>query len=58
MLSVVYFNDGDRNIMVAAFLMRIDAEDFIKNTTFDQGYKVTEVEGQWSSWINIREEIK
>lgn len=58
MISVVYFNDGDRNIMVAAFLMRFDAENFIKNTAFVQNYKIADVEGQWSSWINIREEIK
>ena len=58
MISVVYFNDGDRNVMVAGFLMRSDAEQFIKNTPFTQGYKVAEVDGQWQSWNKIREEIK
>lgn len=57
MLSVVYFNDGDRNVMVGAFLMRSDAEDFIKNTLFSEGYKIAEVDGQWQSWMNIREGI-
>lgn len=55
MISVVYFNDGDRSIMVGAFLMRIDAENFIKNTAFTQGYKIADVEGQWQSWTNIRD---
>lgn len=55
MISVVYFNDGDRNIMVGAFLMRSDAENFIKNTTFVQGYKIADVGGQWQSWTNIRD---
>lgn len=58
MISVVYFNSGDRNIMVGAFLMWSDAEDFIKNTPFVQNYKIAEVDDQWSSWNNIREGIK
>lgn len=57
MISVVYFNSGDRNIMVGAFLMRSDAEDFIKNTAFVQNYEIAEVDGQWQSWINIRDGI-
>lgn len=58
MISVVYFNDGCRNIMVGAFLMRSDAESFIKNTPFIEGYKIADVDGQWQSWINIKEGIK
>ena len=58
MISVVYFDDGDRNIMIGAFLMRSDAECFIKGVTYNQSYKIAEVDGQWQSWSNIRQEIK
>ena len=58
MISVVYFNDGYGNVMVGAFLMRTDAECFIKSAPYSEGYKIAEVDGQWQSWFNIRQEIK
>jgi hypothetical protein len=57
MLSVVYFENNGVNIIVGAFLMRTDAEKFVKDAYFSKGYKIAEVDGQWSSWSNIREGI-
>jgi hypothetical protein len=58
MISVVYFNheDDGRNIMVGAFLMRSDAEQFINKTYGTDGYKIAGVE-DWVSWNNIRKAI-
>ena len=56
MISVVYFESDGRNIMVGAFLMMSDAELFIKNIMFTEGYKIVDVEG-WDSWSNIRSMI-
>lgn len=58
MISVVYFNGCYGNVMVGAFLMRTDAECFIKSVAYSEGYKIAEVDGQWKSWMNIRQEIK
>mgnify|MGYP003644370417 CR=1 FL=1 len=57
MLSVVYFENNGVNIIVGAFLMRADAEKFLKDAYFGKGYKIAEVDGQWSSWRSIREGI-
>jgi hypothetical protein len=56
MISVVYFNDDGRNVMVGAFLMRSDAEQFIKSQVFELHYKIKEVD-DWASWSNIRHAI-
>ena len=56
MISVVYFEDDGRNIMVGAFLMRSDAEQFINKTYGTDGYKIVDVE-DWVSWNNIRKAI-
>ena len=56
MISVVYFNDGDRDVMVAAFLMHCDAETFIKHTPYSEGYMIKDVD-DWASWSNIRGKI-
>jgi hypothetical protein len=57
MISVVYFNDDGRNIMVGAFLMRSDAEQFINKTYVTDGYKIVDVE-DWVSWSKIKEKIQ
>jgi hypothetical protein len=56
MISVVYFENDGRNIMVGAFLMRSDAEQFINKTYGTDGYKIVDLEG-WESWSNIRNAI-
>lgn len=56
MISVVYFENGARNVMVAAFLRRSDAEQFIKNTFGTNGYKIKDIY-DWESWSNIRGKI-
>jgi hypothetical protein len=56
MISVVYFEQDGRNVMVGAFLMRSDAQRFIDKTPFSEGYKLTEVD-DWNSWSKIREGI-
>ena len=59
MISVVYFENTDgRKVMVGAFLMREDAENFIKSTPFTGRYKIADVDGQWESWTNIRDALK
>jgi hypothetical protein len=57
MISVVYFNDGGRNIMVGAFLMRSDAEQFIKSQVFELHYKIKDID-DWASWSKIKDAIK
>ena len=53
MISVVYFKgEGGRNIMVAAFLLKSDAEQFIKGTFCVDDYKIKDVE-DWKSWSKI-----
>lgn len=55
MISVVYFENTDgHKVMVGGFLMREDAENFIKHTPFAENYKIADVDGQWESWTNIR----
>ena len=56
MISVVYFETDGRNIMVGAFLMRSDAEEFIEKVDFTDHYKIKEVD-DWTSWSNIKEKI-
>ena len=59
MISVVYFENTDgRKVMVGAFLMREDAENFIQHGPFTGNYKVADVDGQWGSWMNIRDALK
>ena len=56
MISVVYFENDGRNIMVGVFLMRSDAEQFINKTYGTDGYKIVDVD-DWRSWSNIRNAI-
>ena len=56
MISVVYFNDGGRNITVGVFLMRSDAEQFIKSQVFELHYKIKDID-DWASWYKIRDAI-
>ena len=57
MISVVYFEKDGRNIMVGAFLMRPDAEQFINKTYGTDGYKVVDIDG-WVNWSKIKDAIK
>ena len=56
MISVVYFENtyGDK-VMVAAFLMRSDAENFIQYAPFNGDCKIVDVDGQWENWAKIRD---
>jgi hypothetical protein len=60
MLFVVYFHEKDDKypVMVAVFLMKSDAEMFVKNSTLQEQYKVKETSSDaWTSWAKIRKEI-
>jgi hypothetical protein len=56
MLYVVYQNicEGADPVMVAVFLMRWDAEEFVKNQYTPEKYYVEEVTNVWGYWSEIR----
>ena len=61
MLYVVYMNDVKTldNIMMGAFLMRMDAECFLEQVSFKSekyNYQITEVDG-WTEWAKIKEKL-
>ena len=60
MLYVVYFETpNDIPVLVAAFLMKTDAEHFAETAQFGNGYKIKETTLEaWSAWTKIRECIK
>ena len=61
MLHVVYLQEKEDHhpVLVAAFLMKSDADNFMKQSNLSEFYKVKETStGAWTSWSEIREEIK
>ena len=56
MISVVYFENKGINVVVGVFLMRFDAEEFIKNTFGTGSYMIKDVD-DWQSWSNIRAKL-
>ena len=60
MLFVVYLQEKEDHhpVLVAAFLMKSDADNFIKQSNLSDFYKVKETStSAWTSWSEIREEI-
>ena len=60
MLYVVYFKEKEEEqpILVAAFLMKTDAEVFMKGASLSDYYYLKETSDKaWSHWSKIREEI-
>ena len=60
MLHVVYLQEKEDQhpVLVAAFLMKSDADNFMKQRCLSDFYKVKETStGAWTSWSEIREEI-
>ena len=60
MLHVVYLQEKEDQhpVLVAAFLMKSDADNFMKQSNLSEFYKVKETStGAWTSWSEIREEI-
>ena len=60
MLHVVYLQEKDDKhpVLVAAFLMKSDADNFMKHSNLSKFYRVKETStGAWTSWSEIREEI-
>ena len=60
MLYVVYLKpntiDGGP-CLVGAFLMKSDAEIFIKNSTLKEELVLVEVDNVWGNWTAIKEEM-
>jgi hypothetical protein len=61
MLYVVYLKpntiDGGP-CLVGVFLMKSDAEIFIKNSTLKEELVLVEVDNVWGNWTAIREEME
>ena len=60
MLSIVYLQEKDDNwpVMVAAFLMKSDADMFVRHSSLRYQYKIKETSSEaWTSWSKIRKEI-
>ena len=60
MLHVVYLQEKEDQhpVLVAAFLMKSDADNFMKQSNLSDFYKVKETStSAWTSWSEIREEI-
>ncbi len=60
MLSIVYMQEKDDKypVMVAAFLMRSDADMFVRYSSLAYQYKIKETSSEaWTSWSKIRKEI-
>lgn len=46
----------NEDVMIAAFLMKCDADSFLENFHFREGYKVTETPWEtWTAWQTIRD---
>ena len=61
MLHVVYLQEKEDQypVLVAAFLMKSDADNFMKQRCLSEFYKVKETStAAWTSWSEIRDEIK
>jgi len=44
------------DVMIAAFLMKCDADSFLEHFFFREGYKVTETTWEaWTAWQTIRD---
>jgi len=58
MLSAVYFNDkNEEAILVAAFLMKTDAEDYVKSS-FLGNLKIKELSlDAWRDFQSIKEKV-
>ena len=56
MISVVYFEGHGITVTVGAFLMRSDAENFIKHKPNSEDYKIKDID-DWQSWSNIRAKL-
>lgn len=58
MLTVVYMTNKDgEKILIAAFLMRSDAESFVRNSVFNTGMEIVDIDGQWEHWSKIKEAL-
>ena len=60
MLSIVYMQEKDDKypVMVAAFLMKSDADMFVRHSSLRYQYKIKETSSEaWTSWSKIRKEI-
>jgi hypothetical protein len=60
MLSIVYLQEenDDYPTMVAAFLMKSDAEMFVRHSSLRYQYKIKNTSSEaWTSWSKIRKEI-
>ena len=60
MIYAVYFKGTttNYNTLVAGFLMKEDAEFFVEKYEYSRNYEIAEIDGCWSEWSRIREEIK
>ena len=46
----------NEDVMIAAFLLKCDADSFLKNFLFREDYKVTETTWEaWTAWQTIRD---
>ena len=60
MLSIVYLQEegNDYPVMVAAFLMKSDADMFVRHSSLRYQYKIKETSSEaWTPWYEIRQEI-
>jgi hypothetical protein len=60
MLHVVYLQEKDDKhpVLIAAFLMKSDADNFMKQSNLSEFYKVKETTSKaWKSWSKIMGEI-
>jgi hypothetical protein len=58
MLSVIYCVQEKNFVMVAAFLMREDAEKFLKSIDHDNRYSIKDTESSvWDAWCSIRNTV-
>lgn len=61
MLYVVYLKPNtlaSGPCLVGAFLMKSDAEIFIKNSTLKEELVLVEVDNVWDNWTAIKEEME
>ena len=46
------------DVMIAAFLMKSDADSFLEHFPFREGYKITETTWEaWNAWQTIRDMV-
>lgn len=50
--------DYSGTCLVGAFLMKSDAENFIKNDSLKEELVLVEVDNVWDNWTAIREEME